>query len=221
MSVLQVNNVTKSFGKKIVLHTISFQCSTGEILGVFGKNGSGKSTLLKIIFGIVKAGSIEIKINAKSVAPNKIIPFQQIAYLPQHSFLPKEKKVREIIPLFFPKGDDQDIIFYAPKVASFENVKVGELSHGQLRYLELLLIGNLSHPFLMLDEPFSMIEPLYKEVIKELLLKFKETKGIIVTDHYFEDVLEIANRCFLIKDHIKIEVQGKDDLIKYKYLNSR
>lgn len=65
--------------------------------------------------------------------------------------------VRDIIPVFFEDGEDQDKIFYAPLVGDFEKRKIGELSMGERRYFELLLISNLDHPFLMLDEPFSMI----------------------------------------------------------------
>ncbi|WP_318544554.1 P-loop NTPase family protein [Marixanthotalea marina] len=122
---------------------------------------------------------------------------------------------------FFPSGEDQDKIFYAPQVFSFEKIKVGKLSMGQLRYLELLIIGNLHHQFLMLDEPFSMIEPLYKDIIKDLLLKLKQTKGIILTDHYYDDVLQITNRNFVIKGGDMVEVTTENDLYKYDYLKSK
>ncbi|WP_308427915.1 ATP-binding cassette domain-containing protein [Aquimarina muelleri] len=202
------------------MKNINLQCKVGEIIGAFGRNGTGKSTLLKLIFGTVKADSIHIKINSKTIFPNDIISSKKIAYLPQDTFLPKEQKVREIIPLFFPNGEDQDKIFYSPQVSSFEKTKVGKLSLGQLRYLELLIIGNLSHTFLMLDEPFSMIEPIYKDVIKDLLLKLKKSKGIILTDHYYNDVFEITNKNFIIRDAKKIEIVDKADLIKYEYLKS-
>lgn len=176
--------------------------------------------MLKTIFGTVKADSILIKINSEIISQKDVIPSKKIAYLPQDSFLPKEKKVRSVIPLFFPNGDDQNKIFYSPQVSSFEKIKIGKLSLGQLRYLELLIIGNLNHSFLMLDEPFSMIEPIYKDVIKNLLLELKESKGIILTDHYYYDVLDISNKNFVMKDAEKIEILDKDDLVKYKYLRS-
>ena len=63
MALLQVNNITKSFGKKQILESVDFQLATGEILGVFGRNGSGKSTLLTILFGTQTAKTGTIKIN--------------------------------------------------------------------------------------------------------------------------------------------------------------
>ena len=220
MDLLKVTDVNKSYGKKAILKNINLDCKVGEIIGIFGRNGTGKSTLLKLIFGTVKADSILIKINSEIISQKAIIPSKRIGYLPQDTFLPKERKVREIIPFFFPKGDDQDKIFYSPQVSSFEKIKIGKLSLGQLRYLELLIIGNLNHQFLMLDEPFSMIEPIYKDVIKSLLLKLKKTKGIILTDHYYNDVLEITDENFVIKDSEIIKVSDKSDLVKYEYLRS-
>jgi len=220
MDLLKVTNLNKSYGKKAVLMNINLDCKTGEIIGIFGRNGTGKSTLLKLIFGTVKADSILIKINSDVISQKDVIKSKRIGYLPQDSFLPKERRVREIIPLFFPNGDDQDKIFYSPQVSSFEKIKVGKLSLGQLRYLELLIIGNLNHQFLMLDEPFSMIEPIYKDVIKGLLLELKKSKGIILTDHYYNDVLEITDKNFVIKDAKKIEIKDKNDLVRYEYLNS-
>ncbi|WP_203256831.1 ATP-binding cassette domain-containing protein [Hyunsoonleella ulvae] len=220
MNSLKITNLNKSFGKKVLLKDITLDCSTGEIIGIFGRNGTGKSTLLKLIFGTVKANNLQIAINSRNIAQRNIISSKRIGYLPQETFLPKELKVRQIIPLFFPEGNDQDKIFYSPQVASFEKTKVGKLSLGQLRYLELLIIGNLNHQFLMLDEPFSMIEPLYKDFIKELLIKLKEVKGIIITDHYYNDVLEIVDKSFIIKNGTMKKVLSKNDLVKYKYLKS-
>jgi ABC-type multidrug transport system ATPase subunit len=217
-NTLEIQNLNKSFGNRLLLQNITFKWETGDIIGIFGRNGTGKSTLLKIIFGVLKANSLNLILNSTSIDPKKIIPTKTIGYLPQETFLPKELKVRDAIPFFFKSGDDQDKIFYAPKVVSFENNKIGNLSMGQLRYLELLIVGNLNHPFLMLDEPFSMIEPLYKDVIKDTLVKFKETKGIILTDHYYDDVLQITNRNILIKDNQLIIINNIEDLRKNEYI---
>lgn len=220
MDVLKVSNANKSFGEKTILNNVNLTCKTGDIIGIFGRNGAGKSTLLKIIFGTIIVESVKIEVNSEAILQNKVIPSKKIGYLPQNTFLPKELKVRDAIPLFYPDGDDQDKIFYSPRVANIENTRIGKLSMGELRYFELLLIGNLKHKFLMLDEPFSMIEPLYKDVIKELLVELKETKGIILTDHYYNDVLGVTNKNFVIKDGEKIEIKNTEDLVTYNYLRS-
>jgi len=217
---LEITGVYKSFGKKRILENIAFELKTGEILGVFGRNGSGKSSLLKMIFGTIPANHIQIKFDSEIIEPKEIIPRQLIAYLPQDSFLPKGTKVRDIIPLFCDDEEKQNKVFYAPGISKFTNTKVGQLSLGELRYFEMLLVGSLDHPFMMLDEPFTMLEPLYKELVKEYLLKLKSKKGIIITDHYYRDVMDITTSNFLLKDGNKIEILEKVDLLKNGYISS-
>ena len=173
MAIFKLHNASINFGEKVVLKEISFSLKTGEILGIFGRNGCGKSTLLKMIFGTLKKGLVSVSIDGKNFNLSENISAEHIAYLPQHSFLPKNIKVRDLIPIYFSDGKKQDNIFYDPLIAKIATKKVKELSLGQVRYLEVLLIGNLNHPFLMLDEPFSMIEPLFKIEIKNLLNKIK------------------------------------------------
>lgn len=216
---LQLHSVRKSFGKKTILKEVSFTLAQGEIISLFGRNGSGKSTLLKILFGTLKANAIRLQIDGKNISPKEVIPKQLIGYLPQDHFLPKHLKVRDVIPLFYADGDDQDRIFRAPFVEKIATRKIGTLSLGELRYLELLLVAHLEHPFLLLDEPFSMIEPLYKEAIKEFLLSLKAKKGILLTDHYYRDVLDISDHHMVIVDGISQTAENIEDLKKLGYLS--
>lgn len=217
---LQISDVTHSFDGRYVLSAVSLEVNTGDIIGIFGRNGSGKSTLLMIIFGVLKAHHFSLDFNQNKIKTQEIITKKLIGYLPQSSFLPKSKKVRDLIPLFFNESEKQDKIFYAPRIATFDHKKIGHLSLGELRYLEFLILANLDHPFLLLDEPFSMIEPLYKEAIKEQIHIIKSKKGIVLTDHYFEDVLEITNKNYLLKNAKLLVVDGKNDLLEHNYLNS-
>jgi len=219
MDILTVNQVVKAFGRNYVLSDIEFECKIGEIIGLFGRNGSGKSTLLKILFGTIKADAIDVKINSRSFDTTKNICNRVIAYLPQDSFIPKDLKVRSIIPIYYHDGEQQDRIFYDPRIAKIENQVVSTLSYGELRYLEILLISKLPHRFLLLDEPFSMIEPLYQDAIKDLLVSIKKDKGIVLTDHYYFDVLQITDKNVLIKDGKTIAVGNKLDLVEYGYIS--
>lgn len=220
MSLLEVKEVRQTFGKRRILDDLSFSCETREIIGVFGRNGCGKSTLLKSVMGAFKADAIQVQIDQKNLSPSEVVSSQQIGYLPQEPFLPSEMKVRDIIPLVFPKGEEQDRIFYAEGVSAFDNKQVGKLSAGQRKYLELLLLAHLKHPFLLLDEPFSLVEPHYTEKIKFLLLSLKSHKGIVVTDHYYRDVLQIATRSFLIRAGKKHLIKSEMDLVEYEYLKA-
>lgn len=220
LAVLQLHKASKSFGKKEVLKEVSFTLETGSILGIFGRNGSGKSTLLKLMYGTLKGGRIEMEIDKIPVQPSEVITKRCIGYLPQHPFMPKNTKVRDVIPMYFKQEAQQDSIFYDPFVAKFASRTIGELSTGQGRYLGLLLLAHLDHPFLFLDEPFSMIDPLQVVPLKELLLKIKTTKGIIITDHYYQDVLDISSKNLLIHQGEGISISTAKELQKFGYLSS-
>ncbi|EKT4550718.1 ATP-binding cassette domain-containing protein [Flavobacterium psychrophilum] len=218
MNSLIVKNIQKEFKNKQILNNVSIECKTNEIISIFGRNGSGKSTLLKSIFGTIKSDTIEILINEHNIKPENVIKSKKIAYLPQNSFLPKNLKISNIIRLYFKNGEQQDKIFYSSGINLIQNKSVGNLSIGELRYFEFLLLCNLDHYFLLLDEPFSMIDPMFIELIKEKLMSIKKEKGIILTDHYYNDVIDISDKLYLIKDSKIISIKDKNDLIKHNYL---
>ena len=219
MAIFKLHSASKSFGQKKVLDQVSLLLQTGEIIGIFGRNGCGKSTLLKMIFGTLPADSINMTIDDIPFSPLHNISAKQIAYLPQHSFTPQNIKVRDLIPIYFSEEEKQDAIFYDPLIANLAAQKVNTLSLGQRRYFEVLLLANLDHPFLMLDEPFSMIEPLYKVEIKKYLVHLKKKKGILITDHYYDDVLEITDKNYLIKDGKINPIASKESLRQMEYLS--
>ncbi len=220
MQQLTAHNIQHAFGKKPILQDVSLNLNVGQITALFGRNGSGKTTLLNILFGILKNASFQITVDGKRIKQKKIIPQQIIGYLPQYHFLPKNLTVRQIIPLFFKDGELQDVIFYSKGVSAFEKKKIGQLSIGQRKYLEVLLVAHLSHPFLLLDEPFTMVEPLYKEEIKNILVNIKRYKGILITDHYYHDVLSIANRIYLLKEGLMKNVSSEKELQELEYLKT-
>ena len=220
MADLIVHSVSRRFKTKQVLSAVSLTCSTGDILGLFGRNGSGKSTLLKILCGLIKADSIEITLGSKAFNPFKegFEGFEVFAYLPQHTFIPRDLKLQEIIKLYHQDKTIQQDILNDKMIAQMMHHKVYSLSPGELKYFEILLICKLKRPFLLLDEPFSMVEPLYRASIRELLLAEKSNKGIIITDHYFRDVLAIADHYLLLKDGYHVDISEKNDLITNRYL---
>lgn len=221
MNTLKISHATKFFNDKIVLQDINFECSTKDVVGIYGKNGVGKSTLLKMIYGVLPAEKINVTYNQKNIDPKEGIEKQLIGYLPQHSFLPKELTVKNLIPMFFEQEEKQDAIFYAPRIPSMVNKKAGVLSKGELRYLEVLLIGHLKHPFLLLDEPFSSIEPQFKTLIKSFLKTLKKAKGIVITDHAYQDVFELATKHFVIKDTTAYAFNTIDELTALGYTNKK
>lgn len=219
MNKLLVKSVKKRFGKLKVLEEVNFTCGTGEILAIFGRNGTGKSTLLRILFGILQPDHSDILLNNKPLSRNGLNNY--FGFHHQQVFLPKNVTVRNLVPLFFPEGEDQNKIFYDPHINRIEKQKVGVLSIGEQRYLQFLLLINSSHPFLLLDEPFSMTGPQVTEIIKEKILEKKGQKGFIITDHFYKDVLDISDRMKMMKNGVMISIADKSELVTHGYLSSR
>lgn len=221
MTALKIIQVEKSYGHNPVLQTINFEIKKGEILGIFGRNGSGKSTLLKIIFGSLKAHKFEGLLNNQQYIPQLNIKKQQIAYLPQHNILPPEKKVRDIVTMFYPHHADQDRILYNPKIAGYDTIKFGQLSGGEKRYFEIMLLSQLPHEVMIFDEPFSMIDPIEQDQISELLIKMKAEKTIIITDHYYRTVLKITDQIIIISEGKSHQINSLNELKEHGYLKPK
>lgn len=213
---MQIDSVIKSFGSRQVLTDVFLSCCQGEILGLLGRNGAGKSTLLKIIFGSLFADQKFVRIGNKII--NGIFDNRNLVkYLPQDHFLPNHIKVTTIISLFCDKGNallvkDNDLI------KSMLGKKSSQLSGGEKRLLEILLIIHSNAKYILIDEPFNGIAPIYKEEIKNLIKEQSKNKGFIVTDHDYHNILDIATRIILVHDGGLKEISGKDELRRWEYI---
>ncbi|MBA4055648.1 MAG: ABC transporter ATP-binding protein, partial [Marivirga sp.] len=179
MNELYVDSVTKSYGRSQVLTDVFISCKPGDIVGLLGRNGSGKSTLLKIIFGSTRADNKFIRVDgnvSNGLWENK----SKISYLPQHSFLPTHLKIRTIVDLFCDRRDVNDVK-NNDHIKPFLNNKAKELSDGERRLIEILLIVNTQAKYVLIDEPFNGVAPLYKVEIKQLVQKHAQKKGFIIT----------------------------------------
>lgn len=219
-NLLSIDSVSFRFGKKIILEKLGFECRTGEIIGLFGRNGSGKSTLFKVLFGTLRPKGGTIKLNHEKIESN--IKEKIIAFSHQDVFLPDSVTVRNVIPMYYSDGEEQNKIFYSQGINRIETIKVGNLSMGEKKYLQFLLVINLPHPFIILDEPFSMVDPLYKDIIKEKIHEASSlNKGIILTDHYYRDVAEVATKLFIIRHGKMTTIKGLEDLSENEYLTKQ
>lgn len=217
---LYANLISHSFKNVCILNNAALKCNKGEITAIFGRNGSGKSTLLKILFGTLIPQSVYLEINNQPVDPANVRSQKLIAFLPQQTFLPLNAQVRDLIPIYFDNSDQQNQIFYAPRMASLDRKLVKNLSMGERRYIELLLVSHLEHPVILLDEPFSMVEPLYNGIVAELLVRIKEHKCVIITDHYYKDVLSVSDQNLILKYGELHSVHDNSDLMAQGYLPS-
>lgn len=215
-SILIIDSINKSYNNEHILQDIYLKINTGEIVGLLGRNGSGKSTLLKIIFGTLEAESKYVNVDEKVY--EKIYKEKDIIkYLPQDDFLPKQLKVKNVINIYFDKNERGNII-NDKIIEKIINTKIGNLSGGELRYLEIKLLMNLESKFILLDEPFNGVSPIAIEEIKKMIIKNSLNKGIILTDHDYRNVLSITNKIYILRNGYIKELKDKNELIYYGYI---
>ena len=212
---LEVDSVIKSFGDNDVLTDVFLRCNRGERIAIFGWNGSGKSTLLKIIFGTMRAERSFIRIDGK-VQNRPAYCSRQIAYLPQHDFLPSNMRITDAIDLYIPSAE-REAFLDDKNLSNIKESSAKHLSGGELRYLEIKLILFSYAPYILLDEPFNGISPVCCESVRELIHKASQTKGIIMTDHNFREVHKLATRITLLDNGCLKEIKDKTDLASYGY----
>lgn len=215
-NILEVDSVQKQYDGKIIVSDVYLKCETNDIIGVLGRNGSGKSTLLKIIFGLVTADFKFVRIDGvvKSKTGDLL---NQISYLPQENFIPNLFSVKKTILLSITKDKLQE--FYADEmVQSMLNKKIKHLSSGELRYLEIKLILNNPSKFVLLDEPYNGLSPLIVEKINELITSMSNEKGIIITDHNYENVIKVSTKLVLMKEGKIHHLKDKNELVEKGYL---
>lgn len=215
MHELHVDSVSKSFGANQVLTDIFISCKPGDLIGLLGRNGSGKSTLLKIIAGSLSADNKYIRVNGQNISSVSNCK-RKIGYLPQQSFLPTHLKVNRIIDLFCTA--DVGSLKDSPHVKPFLNSKSKELSGGERRMIEILLIIHSGVQYVLIDEPFNGVEPLHKEDVKNLIKEYSQGKGFIITDHDYKNILAIATKIIMLHDGSIKEIKAEEDLIKWGYI---
>ncbi len=217
MNHLHVDSVREYYGTKLILSDIFLSCKQGEVKALVGRNGCGKSTLLKIIFGSEKADYRFVKVDNK-VVKNISDAKNLISYLPQDNFLPNNIKIRKLINYFLGKAKAEILKqndFIKPLLNKTNNI----LSGGEKRIVEILLILYSDSNFILLDEPFNGVSPIVREQIISILRTYKNEKGLIITDHDYQNVIKIADNILFLKDGNLKEIKHKNELIELGYLN--
>jgi ABC-type multidrug transport system ATPase subunit len=216
MSSLHVDSVIKSFGNKQILTDIFISCKPGEILGLLGRNGSGKSTLLKVIFGSITADSKFVKIDNR-IVDGLFDLGNLIKYLPQDNFLPNHVKINNIISLFCDK-ENAEILRNCIHIKPLLDKRSKQLSGGERRLVEIFLIVFSNAKYVLIDEPFNGVAPVYIDDIKNAISEQSNLKGFIITDHDYRNIVDIATQIILIHDGGTKLIKNKDELKYWGYI---
>jgi ABC-type multidrug transport system ATPase subunit len=215
--IFRVDKLHKAYGDRPVLSEVDFELTTGEVMAVFGRNGSGKTTMFDCIGGLKKA---EIKLfwNRERIKPGDLFNQKLLGYVPQNPFLPLHLRVRDLISVYLTDVKLQEELFYDPIIAEINGRFIGQLSEGQRKYLELCLVGQLQRPLLIMDEPFTMLEPQQIDQAKMQIRKWSARSAILISDHYYSHVWELSNKHMIIDQGYGKMVNTLEGLSSMGYL---
>jgi ABC-type Mn2+/Zn2+ transport system ATPase subunit len=213
---LKVDSVQLEFGDQKVLQDVHLSCSQGDIIGLLGRNGSGKSSLLKIIFGVLTPAYKYVSINGQFI--HKGYHNTRIAYLPQHNYLPQNIKIKNLAKTIIDK-QFWDTFTDHPIYKDHQQKTASQLSGGELRQLETLMIIYSKADFILLDEPFTHISPIQTEIFKAIIKKCAQHKGFIITDHQYRNIIDISHKIILISNSSTKHIKTTDELITWGYIN--
>lgn len=200
---LEADSIQLELNGKKILSSIYLKGQTGKIVGLLGSNGQGKSCLMKIIYGTLACEkSIRFDNISQSDAYKRT---GLLLYLPQFNFIPKRFSLRRIFSDFA-----LDFSSFIKRFEEFEsryNFSIHKFSGGEQRLIEIYIIVKSKSYFILLDEPFTHLNPLQIEKVKKLLVEEKQNKGMIITDHMFRHVTDICENLYILRN-------GKTHLVK-------
>ncbi|MCF6356351.1 MAG: ATP-binding cassette domain-containing protein [Draconibacterium sp.] len=213
---LEVDSIILEFGNKRVLQDVFLKNETGKITGILGRNGTGKTCLMNIIYGELETNNKSIRLDGKAIFDGFRSP-EILRYLPQFNFIPRDLKIKRIFNDF--NLNFSEFTEYFPDFEKYYNFKLKSLSSGENRILEIYLILASKTRFCMLDEPFSQVMPVHIDTIKSIINIEKKNKGIIITDHLYEHIIDICDDIYVILNGKTYLIKDRNDLIKLGYIN--
>ncbi len=220
--MLSIQNLRKEYSKVVALEDVSFEVEKGEIFGLIGPNGAGKTTIIRIILNIIIADGGKVLFDGKEFSTDLQ---NKVGYLPEERGLYKKSTVMDTV-LYF--AELRGMTRSSAKVQAMEWLrrmglgdhtkrKVEELSKGNQQKIQFIS-AILHDPMLViLDEPFSGLDPVNQEVFKEVFLELKQRgKAVIYSTHQMEQAEKLSDSLCLINKG-KSVLQGSMRDIKRKY----
>ena len=220
---ITAKNLVKIYGDRSVVNDVSFEVNKGEVVCLLGPNGAGKTTTFYMVVGLVKPNKGQVFLNDQDIShwPMNERAKAGIGYLPQEASIFRKLNVEDNIKLVLEMNDKLTVDEKSRKLeellSEFGVLKLRyesavSLSGGERRRVELARALAASPDFILLDEPFTGIDPIAIGEIKQNIRKLSEDKGlgVLITDHNPKATLSITDRAYVIFDG-KIKIQGKSE----------
>ena len=200
MALLEINNLTKKYGKFVALDGVNLSLGEGKIVGLLGPNGSGKTTLMKCVAGLLTPDGGSITVDGKPIgAETKKI----VSFLPERTYLRPTQTVASVLEYFSLFYEDFDVSA-AEKMLNVLGVnkkaELKTLSKGTKEKVQLIAVMARRARLYLLDEPIGGVDPAAREfIIETILSRFKSGAPIVVSTHLIRDVEEILDEYVFVR----------------------
>ena len=224
MQLIKAKKLKKVYGKRTVVNDIDLEVAGGEIIGLLGPNGAGKTTTFYMIVGLVPVTGGQVFLNEHEVTG---LPMYQrakrgISYLPQEASVFRKLNVYQNIQAIIETtgvahNEQHDLIIAHLQELGLEHLaqqKAYTLSGGERRRLEITRALVTKPQFILLDEPFSGVDPISVAEVQEIILGLKNKGiGVLITDHNVRETLSIVDRAYLIHEGAVLSQGSSDHLL--------
>ncbi|KAA3609902.1 MAG: ATP-binding cassette domain-containing protein [Calditrichaeota bacterium] len=203
---LEVKNVSKSFSDQVIIHGLSFCVNGGETFGLLGPNGAGKTTMMRIIMNIIKPDLGEVLFNGE---PRDSLKALHFGYLPEERGLYPRASVLDVLVYFGTLNNlskrkaEVEAIRYLDRLGliDFADRPVNQLSKGMQQKVQFIAAFLHDPDVLILDEPFSGLDPINQIVLRDILIEYKQKKKIlIISTHQMELAEKLCDHICLINN---------------------
>lgn len=231
---LKAHHITKSYGSRKVVDSVSIEVNQGEIVGLLGPNGAGKTTSFYMIVGLIKPNSGQIFLDDTDITKYPMYQRAQngIGYLAQEASvfrkLSVEDNIRSVLELTKLSPSEQtektEALLEEFGLTHIRNSRGDLLSGGERRRTEIARALSTDPKFVLLDEPFAGVDPVAVEDIQKIVAHLKSKNiGILITDHNVQETLAITDQTFLMFEGRilkagKPEELANDEMVRKVYL---
>lgn len=204
--ILEIKDVSKKYGKNLVLSDVNLNLDSGKIIGLCGPNGSGKTTLIKIIVGLLRDYKGNIKVNNKDIGPeSKAV----ISYLPDIDYLDANVTGKKIAELYQDMYKNFDINLLEELFAKMKldgSMKVSRMSKGMREKFQLALCLSRRADIYILDEPIAGVDPASRDSIIETIIEnYTQDSLLLISTHLIQDIESVLEEViFLNEGHVTL-----------------
>lgn len=202
--MIEIQNVSKRFGKLQVLNNVQLNCNKGECIALIGPNGCGKTTLIKSILGMVLPDKGDIVFNGKSIR-NDFAYRSQIGYMPQIGRYPDNMTIGQVVEMIknirkTNENLDEELLQQF-RLQQLSDKRMGTLSGGTMQKVGATLAFLFNPDVLILDEPTAGLDPLASEILKEkIIAEKKKGKLILITSHLLSELDELITQLIFMQE---------------------